>query len=179
MSVNIYTSLPLALTANLINRFLHLFLSSIRECLFGVNTYTSLPLALTANLITTVFYLFLRTDKLELLVYSDTKIIFCICTHCIFEKSNIVIRNTKILQTIPPQNRYNFKPSYLKKLFLLSSSSRIFCFITLVSVSDCFSRSFVALCIASIFACNAFLTSWTVFSLTSSFRLPISPDIAS
>ncbi|MDB2912707.1 hypothetical protein C4061_09425 [Clostridioides difficile] len=89
------------------------------------------------------------------------------------------IRNTKILQTIPPQNRYNFKPSYLKKLFLLSSSSRIFCFITLVSVSDCFSRSFVALCIASIFACNAFLTSWTVFSLTSSFRLPISPDIAS
>ena len=74
------------------------------------------------------------------------------------------IRNTKILQTIPPQNRYNFKPSYLKKLFLLSSSSRIFCFITLVSVSDCFSRSFVALCIASIFACNAFLTSWTVFS---------------
>ncbi len=42
------------------------------------------------------------------------------------------IRNTKILQTIPPQNRYNFKPSYLKKLFLLSSSSRIFCFITLV-----------------------------------------------
>lgn len=85
----------------------------------------------------------------------------------------------KILQTIPPQNRYNFKPSYLKKLFLLSSSSRIFCFITLVSVSDCFSRSFVALCIASIFACNAFLTSWTVFSLTSSFRLPISPDIAS
>ena len=89
------------------------------------------------------------------------------------------IRNTKILQTIPPQNRYNFKPSYLKKLFLLSSSSRIFCFITLVSVSDCFSRSFVALCIASIFACNAFLTSWTVFSLTSSFRLLISPDIAS
>ena len=89
------------------------------------------------------------------------------------------IRNTKILQTIPPQNRYNFKPSYLKKLFLLSSSSRIFCFITLVSVSDCFSRSFVALCIASIFACNAFLTSWTVFSLTSSFKLPISPDIAS
>ena len=89
------------------------------------------------------------------------------------------IRDTKILQTIPPQNRYNFKPSYLKKLFLLSSSSRIFCFITLVSVSDCFSRSFVALCIASIFACNAFLTSWTVFSLTSSFRLPISPDIAS
>ena len=89
------------------------------------------------------------------------------------------IRNTKILQTIPPQNRYNFKPSYLKKLFLLSSSSRIFCFITLVSVSDCFSRSFVAPCIASIFACNAFLTSWTVFSLTSSFRLPISPDIAS
>lgn len=89
------------------------------------------------------------------------------------------IRNTKILQTIPPQNRYSFKPSYLKKLFLLSSSSRIFCFITLVSVSDCFSRSFVALCIASIFACNAFLTSWTVFSLTSSFKLPISPDIAS
>ena len=44
-----YTSLPLALTANLINRFLHLFLSSIRECLFGVNTYTSLPLALTAS----------------------------------------------------------------------------------------------------------------------------------
>ena len=89
------------------------------------------------------------------------------------------IRNTKILQTIPPQNRYNFKPSYLKKLFLLSSSSRIFCFITLVSVSDCFSRSFVALCIASIFACNAFLTSWTVFSLTSSFKLPTSSDIAS
>ena len=89
------------------------------------------------------------------------------------------IRNTKILQTMPPQNRYSFKPSYLKKLFLLSSSSRSFCFITLVSVSDCFSRSFVALCIASIFACNAFLTSWTVFSLTSSFKLPISPDIAS
>ena len=89
------------------------------------------------------------------------------------------IRNTKILQTIPPQNRYIFKPSYLKKLFLLSSSSRTFCFITLVSVSDCFSRSFVALCIASIFACNAFLTSWTVFSLTSSFKLPISPDMAS
>ena len=59
------------------------------------------------------------------------------------------IRNTKILQTMPPQNRYSFKPSYLKKLFLLSSSSRSFCFITLVSVSDCFSRSFVALCIAS------------------------------
>ena len=74
--------------------FFYLFLSSIRECLFDVNIYTSLPLALTANLITTVFYLFLRTDKLELLVYSDTKIIFCICTHCIFEKSNIVIRNT-------------------------------------------------------------------------------------
>ena len=54
------------------------------------------------------------------------------------------IRNTKILQTIPPQNKYSFKPSYLKKLFLLSSSSRIFCFITLVSVSDCFSRSFVS-----------------------------------
>ena len=40
------------------------------------------------------------------------------------------IRNTKILQTIPPQNKYSFKPSYLKKLFLLSSSSRIFCFIS-------------------------------------------------
>ena len=34
-----------------INRFLHLFLSSIRECLFGVNIYTSLPLALIAYLI--------------------------------------------------------------------------------------------------------------------------------
>ncbi|MCB7119032.1 hypothetical protein LIZ83_16315, partial [Mediterraneibacter faecis] len=60
------------------------------------------------------------------------------------------IRNTKALQIIPPQNKYSFKPSYLKKLFLLSSSSRTFCFITLVSVSDCFSRAFVALCTASI-----------------------------
>lgn len=82
------------------------------------------------------------------------------------------IRNTKILQTIPPQNRYIFKPSYLKKLFLLSSISRIFCFITLVSVSDCFSRSFVAICIASIFFCNAFLTSWTVFFLNLIFPAP-------
>ena len=32
-----YTSLPLALTANLINRFLHPFLSSIRECLQDAN----------------------------------------------------------------------------------------------------------------------------------------------
>ena len=86
--------------------------------------------------------------------------------------------NTKILQTIPPQNRYSFKPSYLKKLFLLSSSFRTFCFITLVSVSDCFSRAFVALCTASIFASNAFLTSWIVLSLTSSLRLPISADMA-
>ena len=88
------------------------------------------------------------------------------------------IKNTKILQTIPPQNRYNFKPSYLKKLFLLSSSSWTFCFITLVIVSDCFPRAFVAFCTASIFACNAFLTSWIVISLTSSLRLPISADMA-
>ena len=50
-SIVFYTSLPLALTANLINEFLHLFPSSIRECLFGVNIYTSLPLALIAYLI--------------------------------------------------------------------------------------------------------------------------------
>ncbi|WP_418845888.1 hypothetical protein, partial [Phocaeicola sp.] len=55
----LYNILPLLrLTANLINRFLHLFLSSIRECLFGVNIYTSLPLAFTAYLINEVFYLF-------------------------------------------------------------------------------------------------------------------------
>lgn len=120
------------------------------------------------------FFEFTQTLKRSRLVNSNLSISFYLL---IIPYNSI--RNTKILQTIPPQNRYNFKPSYLKKLFLLSSSSRIFCFITLVSVSDCFSRSFVALCIASIFACNAFLTSWTVFSLTSSFRLPISPDIAS
>lgn len=56
----------------------------------------------------------------------------------------------------PAQNRYSFAPSYLKKPFLLSSSSRTFCFITLVRESDCFSRAFVALCMASIFACKAF-----------------------
>ena len=65
LSVNIYTSLPLALTANLINEFFYHFPSSIRECLFDVNIYTSLPLALTANLINTFLHLFLRTDKLE------------------------------------------------------------------------------------------------------------------
>ena len=54
-----YPSLPLALTANLINRFFYLFSLIIRECLFGVNTYPSLPLALTANLINRFFYLFL------------------------------------------------------------------------------------------------------------------------
>ncbi len=144
--------LPLILSMS----FFYLFLSSIREFFFGVNIYPSLPLAFTANLINEFLHLFHFPNML----YAN-------------------IRNTKILQTIPPQNRYSFNPSYLKKLFLLSSSSRTFCFITLVSVSDCFSRAFVALCTASIFACNAFLTSWTVFSLTSSFKLPISPDIAS
>ncbi|MCG4955029.1 hypothetical protein, partial [Enterocloster bolteae] len=49
--VNIYTSLPLAFTAYLINEVFYLFPSSIRECLFGVNIYTSLPLALIAYLI--------------------------------------------------------------------------------------------------------------------------------
>lgn len=92
------------------------------------------------------------------------------------EYPNII--SVKILLASPPQNKYILNPSNWKKLFLIFSSSRTFCFITFVSVSDCFSRSFVALCIASIFACNASLTSCMVFSLTSSFNAPISLAMA-
>ena len=68
MSVNIYTSLPLALTANLINEFFLPFSVKYKGVPFDVNIYTSLPLALTANLINTFLHLFLRTDKLQFIL---------------------------------------------------------------------------------------------------------------
>ena len=107
---------------------------------------------------------------------------WCYLTPEIFAYLRIKKHTNKTSVTIllihPAQNRYIFIPSNRKKLFLLFSNSWIFCCITDVIASDCFSRDCVAICMASKCPVKAFLTSRTVLSFISPLKAPTSSDMA-